>query len=181
MEKCDPSTIQSSGEEEDDAMSLSDYSIYCDQNAENQIEDPSVSDDDEQDFEFSSEIEITSHDLTNPIIFCGKIVHVSSKNIQEIQIKKPGYMHHGTSMERKVSILSSKTKSRWYLFMFGFGSRRFPTEMHIRDLRKRQIYFLSKSNNNFNFDKYDPNAMGKSSRLIKFLGCCGGTNNTTTN
>ncbi|CAI9302850.1 unnamed protein product [Lactuca saligna] len=172
MEKCDPSALQRSGEEDEDTMSLSDFSIYCDENVESWIEGPSMSDQDEQDFEFSSEIGITSHDLTNPIIFCGKIVHVSSKNIQENENKKPLDMHHGGSMERKVSILTSKSKSRWYVFMFGFGSLRFPTEMHISDLRKRKICVPTKRNDNYKFNKGDPNGIGKSRGLIRFLGCC---------
>ena len=36
----------------------------------------------------------------------------------------------------KVTMLTSRTKSRWYLFMFGMT--RFPTEMELRDIKLRQ-------------------------------------------
>ncbi|KAI3751430.1 hypothetical protein L2E82_22516 [Cichorium intybus] len=181
MEKPNPFAAQRSDEEDEDTMSLSDFSLYCDQNVESWVEEPSMSDDDEQGFEFSSEMLINSHDSSNPIVFCGKYVHISHENIQKFESKMQRSMHPRMNVERKVSILASKRKSRWYVFMFGFGSRRFPTEMHIKDLRKRQTYVPPKCNYTISFDECDRHGMGKSRGLMRFLGCVGGSNHNNNN
>lgn len=40
------------------------------------------------------------------------------------------------SVENKVSLLASPTKSRWHLFMFGIG--KLPTEMELKNIKLRQ-------------------------------------------
>lgn len=40
---------------------------------------------------------------------------------------------------RKVSLMRSPTKSRWYLFMFGMPSMKLPAEMELSDIRSRHI------------------------------------------
>ncbi|KAI3758053.1 hypothetical protein L6452_05600 [Arctium lappa] len=171
MENPDPFTTQYTNDDKDeDTLSLSDIPMYCDQTIEFQVEDQSMNDDYEQDFEFSSEMMTPCHDSSNPVVFCGKVIQVSSPNIQILRSKKQ-HRHCNrprTCILRKVSILVSKTKSRWYLFMFGFGSSRFPKEMHIRDLRKRQTSVRSK------FDSHGIQSQG----LIWFLGCGGGGDNS---
>lgn len=68
---------------------------------------------------------------------------------------------------RRVSMLAPPAKSRWYLFMFGLA--RFPVEMELRDIRRRQSRKSIKSN-----DKSDINrGKGGLWRMIRALGCGG--------
>lgn len=177
MEKPNPCIAQGS-EEDEDTLSLSDLSMYYDQNVEYHVEDPSMSD--EQDFEFSSEMMISSTDSLNHVIFCGKILYVSPEKIQILEsMNQRRGIHSGVRIEGKVSIMASKRKSRWYLFMFGFGSSKFPKEMQIKDLRRRKTSRLSKCNNYTNCDGYvGRRGMGKSQGLIRFLQCGGGINDS---
>lgn len=74
---------------------------------------------------------------------------------------------------RRVSILASSTKPRWYLLMFGLGSSSFPGQMHIRDLKKRQTSMGSKDSKDNKTITSNGGGIG-SWRLVKFLGCGGG-------
>ncbi|KAL8193211.1 hypothetical protein R6Q57_027115 [Mikania cordata] len=40
---------------------------------------------------------------------------------------------------RSLSVMASKSKSRWQVFMSGFGSGRFPTKMDLIDIKTRQL------------------------------------------
>nr|GEU59920.1 hypothetical protein [Tanacetum cinerariifolium] len=181
MDKSSPLAICHSNEDDEDTLSLSDLPIYGDQNLKFWVEDTSTSSyDTEQDFEFSSEMMITSHDSSKPIVFCGKIIHVSSQNIENFESKKKKkqkcYKHTAnTNVVRKVSMLASKTKSRWYLIMIGFGSSRIPKEMHINDLRKRGTSQEKKCNDYC--DECDTSRM-RTRGFLKFFGCGGGCSGT---
>ncbi|GJZ84077.1 hypothetical protein Tco_0649416 [Tanacetum coccineum] len=181
MDKSSSLAICHSNEDDEDTLSLSDLPMYGDQNLKFWVEDRSMSSyDTEQDFEFSSEMTITSHDSWKPIVFCGKIIHVSSQNVEKFESKKKQqkcYKHTAdTNVVRKVSILASKTKSRWYLFMIGFGSSRLiPKEMHINDLRKRRTSHQKKCNDYC----YECDTSRMRSRgFLKFFGCGGGRSGT---
>ncbi|GJZ05032.1 hypothetical protein Tco_0538307 [Tanacetum coccineum] len=153
MEMPGPFVNEVSYEEDEDTLSLSDLSMYYDHKVEYQTEKPSATDGDDQDFEFSSEMMIKSHDSLNPIVFCGKIIRYSPHSTQ-----KPG-----TIVQRKVSIFGSKKKSiRWYFYMFGFGSSRFTEDLHIEDLRKRRTFIPSKCNDR---------GMGKSRCFVRPMRC----------
>ena len=176
MESC-PFVTHVSYEEDEDTLSLSDLSMYDDHSVEYQTEKPSATDEDDQDFEFSSEMMITSHNSLNPIVFCGKVIRYSPHSMQKPGSKKKqrGCMSRGTMVQRKVSIFGSKKKSvRWYVYMFGFGSSRFTEDLHIKDLRKRRAFIPSKCND---YNKCNDRGTGKSQRFIRFLGCVGGINN----
>ncbi|CAL0333410.1 unnamed protein product [Lupinus luteus] len=121
-------------------------------------------DDNDEFFEFSSE-EFTSpsHETTaKNIIFCGKLislkeppqqhrndqtsdVHLPCDKAKHIMLRtsvmasgakgsKNNNLYDYASI-KKVSLMRSTTKSRWQLFMFGFGV---PTEMDLSDIRSRQ-------------------------------------------
>ncbi|OIW01540.1 hypothetical protein TanjilG_19466 [Lupinus angustifolius] len=122
-------------------------------------------DDDNDDFfEFSSEEFTTSiHETTaKNIIFCGKLIPFKEppqqhRNDQTSDVHlpchKPKHVMSRSSVIpcdakgsknnnlcdyasiKKVSLMRSTTKSRWNLFMFGFGVS---TEMDLRDIRSRQ-------------------------------------------
>ncbi|PWA96002.1 hypothetical protein CTI12_AA029660 [Artemisia annua] len=149
-----------------DTLSLSDLMIY-DNNGDPhdfyQLDEQNLDDDEE--FEFSSEFLKTS--MSNNVIFCGKlipykesIVSPSNHKLESKKqhkkrwwisrfLKKSSRSKSNNDSEkldlryeqvpiRRVSILASATKPRWYFLLFGFGSNSFPAHMHIRDLKKRQ-------------------------------------------
>ncbi|KAM7504471.1 hypothetical protein LguiB_003375 [Lonicera macranthoides] len=68
---------------------------------------------------------------------------------------------------RKVSMLAPPAKSRWYLFVFGLA--RFPVEMELRDIRRRQSRKSIKSNDK----SYINRGTGGLWRIIRSLGCGG--------
>ncbi|KAJ0558285.1 hypothetical protein HanRHA438_Chr07g0318831 [Helianthus annuus] len=185
-----------------DTLSLSDFMIY-DNNGDPQdffrLKDENPSDFDDQ-FEFSSELLKTS--MNNSVVFCGKIIPYKessvSPNTHKLESKKLQTSHkqrwrffkksskskthmiysekHELKYEvpiRRVSILTSATKPRWYLLMFGFGSNSYSAQMHIRDLKKRQTSIGTK-------DRMDDKKSGgddggrESWSLVRFLGCGGG-------
>ncbi|OIW01541.1 hypothetical protein TanjilG_19467 [Lupinus angustifolius] len=122
-------------------------------------------DDDNDDFfEFSSEeFTTSSHETTaKNIIFCGKLIPFKEPPQQHrndetsnvpLPCDKAKHIMLRTSVMpcdakgsknnnlcdyasiKKVSLMRSTTKSRWNLFMFGFGVS---TEMDLRDIRSRQ-------------------------------------------
>ncbi|KAL7614938.1 hypothetical protein Lser_V15G08639 [Lactuca serriola] len=185
-----------------DTLSLSDLLIY-DNNVDAKdfyrVDDPNPNlDDDADQFEFSSELLMTS--VSSNVVFCGKIIpykepsvsqntHKPESKKQQKQhkqrwrlvtfFKKPGKSKANIESKkldlkydvpiRRVSILASATKPRWYLLMFGVGSSRFPAQMHIRDLKKRQTSMSIKDVDN----KIRGGGIG-SWRLVRFLGCGGG-------
>ncbi|KAI3758052.1 hypothetical protein L6452_05599 [Arctium lappa] len=175
MEKLNPLLTHecSKEEDEDDTLSLSDLPMYCDHNIEFWVEDSNMISND-QDFEFLSEMMITSSHQTSskPIVFCGKIIHVSP---QKIESKKQQIRCIGTNVGRKVkvSVLNPATKSRWFLFMIG---SRFPVKkMHIGDLRKRRSSGRRrKSNNGYSSSDEGDNRRRRFRGFLRFFGCGGG-------
>nr|GEY72126.1 hypothetical protein [Tanacetum cinerariifolium] len=77
---------------------------------------------------------------------------------------------------RRVSILASATKPRWYFLLFGFGSNSFPAHMHINDLKKRQTSAGNKDSRDNKISSISGGDIG-SWRLMRFLGCGGGGEN----
>ncbi|MFS8012551.1 hypothetical protein Hanom_Chr14g01322211 [Helianthus anomalus] len=83
------------------------------------------------------------------IIFCGKIV--SSKppvfkdttlmfrpTSDSIRFMKT-VSRQSTTRSKSVPSLSSSRKSKWHVFMFGFGSGMFPSTMDMSDIKGRQL------------------------------------------
>ncbi|KAI3721372.1 hypothetical protein L2E82_32382 [Cichorium intybus] len=87
-----------------------------------------------------------------------------------------------TVMER--SKVASKSKSRWQVFMFGFGSGKFPTKMDLSDLKSRQLRHESTTRMDFSDmtksrEPHDQSVGQRSEkkawwRLVDILGCGGG-------
>ncbi|PWA60432.1 hypothetical protein CTI12_AA378980 [Artemisia annua] len=151
-----------------DTLSLSDLMIYDNNGDPHdfyQLDEQNLNFDDDEEFEFSSEFLKTS--MSNNVIFCGKlipykesIVSPSNHKLESKKqhkkrwwisrfFKKSSRSKSNNDSEkldlryeqvpiRRVSILASATKPRWYFLLFGFGSNSFPAHMHIRDLKKRQ-------------------------------------------
>ncbi|XP_071705807.1 uncharacterized protein [Rutidosis leptorrhynchoides] len=181
-----------------DTLSLSDLQIYennGDPQGFYQFDDQNLNLDDDDHFEFSSELLNTS--MSNSVVFCGKIIPYKepnvSQNVHKLESKKQNrqrwkFVKFFKNLSRdksnidskdldlkyevpirRVSILASVTKPRWYLLMFGYGSNGISTQMHIRDLKKRQTSI-----------RFKDGSENKSSegivswRLVRFLGCGGG-------
>ncbi|KAI3761778.1 hypothetical protein L1987_52200 [Smallanthus sonchifolius] len=163
MDKPNPSTKSNSNEEdEEDTLSLSGLFMYSDKNIEFWVENRSTSHEFEQDFEFSSEMMLTSHDSSNPVVFCGNVIQVSPQNIKKQQ-------------KRHEMRLASKTKSRWYVLMFGFGPNRYPRKMHIRDLKERQTSVKRACGDRCRVcEERDEGGRMRTRGFIRFLGCGGG-------
>ncbi|KAI3705186.1 hypothetical protein L1987_75420 [Smallanthus sonchifolius] len=193
-----PPTQDSNHEDEViDMLSLSDLMIYDNNGGPHDLyrlndENPSEFDDQ---FEFSSELLKTSV-INNSVVFCGKIIpykesNIASPNTYKLEsktshkqrwrfvrvFKKSKSNIHSETLDlkfevpiRRVSILASASKPRWYLLMFGFGSSSFSSQMHIRDLKKRRTSVGAKDHRR---DGKKSGGIG-SWRLVKFLGCGGG-------
>ncbi|XP_058775968.1 uncharacterized protein LOC131650263 [Vicia villosa] len=114
-------------------------------------------DDDDNLFEFFSE-EFTTSTTHDNIIFCGKLIpfkdhpnvvdqkakltskSMKSSDVDDIaSLKVKSFAYDYTSMGRKVSLVRSATKSRWFLFLFGMSSssRSSSKEMKLSDIRNR--------------------------------------------
>ncbi|KAF1896518.1 hypothetical protein Lal_00034216 [Lupinus albus] len=157
------STLQQDPFEEDqeETLSLCDLPTYSSDSGEwddyfsKQGHSLSQSNDDDEDelFEFFSE-EFTTPTHVNAaknIIFCGKLIPFKEPQQQHMintcdkpkplsrtcdaKGSKNNNLHDYASI-KKVSLMRSTTKSRWYLFMF--GSRVLSTEMELSDIRSRQ-------------------------------------------
>lgn len=158
-----------------DTLSLSDLLIYDNNGDPQldfyRVDDQNPNlDTDDHEFEFSSELLKTS--VSSSVVFCGKIIPYKEPGVSENThkqdqrkkqhkrrywrlvpfFKKSRNLDSSEKLDlkyevpiRRVSILASATKPRWYLFMFGFGSSRFPVKMHIRDLKKRQTSMGTRS------------------------------------
>ncbi|KAI3705189.1 hypothetical protein L1987_75423 [Smallanthus sonchifolius] len=126
------------------------------------------------------------------IIFCGKIV--SSKSSVS-HVRKPETSRRTSTLFRSNSdsfrfmkaaswqstprskslpnrLPSSSSKSKWQVFMFGFGSGKFPSTMDMSDIKSRQI-------------RRQSTVVGRRSgkkgwwRLVNVLGCNGGYDGDT--
>ncbi|KAI3520091.1 hypothetical protein L1887_09315 [Cichorium endivia] len=195
-----PSTKDSYYEDERmDTLSLSD--LLIDTQDFYRVEDPNPNLDIDEEFEFSSELLKTSvaHSVVfcgKVIPYKESSV---SQNTYKLERKKQ-QKHHKRKWRfftffnkpskskanldskkldlkyeapiRRVSILASATKPRWYLLMFGVGSSRFPAQMHIRDLKKRQTSMGTKAVKDNKISGSNNGGIG-SWRLVRFLGCGG--------
>ncbi|KAL8145773.1 hypothetical protein AgCh_003790 [Apium graveolens] len=147
-------------DDEAETLSLRDLPIYGeDDSAE---EDHSSSSDEQitDHFEFFSEE--WSSPVADNVLFCGKLI--ANKDYKQSIGGKRGVLQGNfnskswkpydkkasTCMSKigkcedkndmlayKITIFKSPSRSRWYLFFF--GSPKIPTEMEIRDIRRRQL------------------------------------------
>ncbi|KAJ7970412.1 Protein unc-13 4B like [Quillaja saponaria] len=153
MEEVDPY-------EAEEALSLCDLPMYGDSArwddfSNVQTSNSSSNDGDDKFFEFFSEdftASTRSSTTDKNVIFCGKIIpykeppHMVTNDTKQTsgKIKKGWSLFPWNSQSTrkldfsvgKVSVLTSPTKFRWNLFLFGMT--RFPTEMELRDMKTRQ-------------------------------------------
>ncbi|CAL0333409.1 unnamed protein product [Lupinus luteus] len=151
-------------ENQDETLSLCDLPTYSSDSAQwddyfsIERQSSTQSNDDNDDFfEFlSEEFTTPSHETTaKNIIFCGKLislkeppqqhrndqnsdVHLPCDKEKHIMLRTSGSKNNNLcdyASIKKVSLMRSKTKSRWNLFMFRFGVS---TEMDLSDIRSRQ-------------------------------------------
>ncbi|KAF5770790.1 hypothetical protein HanXRQr2_Chr14g0663351 [Helianthus annuus] len=83
------------------------------------------------------------------IIFCGKIVSskqpVSKDTTLMFRSTSDSFRFmktvskQSTTRSKSVPSLSSSRKSKWHVFMFGFGSGKFPSTMDMSDIKGRQL------------------------------------------
>ncbi|KAI3799743.1 hypothetical protein L1987_35044 [Smallanthus sonchifolius] len=94
----------------------------------------------------------------------------------------------GSWRSRSVSVMASKSKSRWQVFMSGFGSGKFPTKMDWLDIKTRQLRSRSATKESQNVDHVGGEDSGGRRvsdrkkvwwRLVDVLGCGGGYERNT--
>ncbi|KAI3799746.1 hypothetical protein L1987_35047 [Smallanthus sonchifolius] len=177
-----------------DTLSLSDFLIYeYDNNGDPQefYKLDNIDNLDDQ-FEFSSDLLKTS--VNNSVVFCGNIIpykeptisqnslKLESKKLQKSHkhrwrlvrfLKRSSRSESKVDQTKRVSILASETKPRWYLFMFGFGSSSFTAQLQVRDLKKRQTSMGTKDRSDSKIGGGKGGGTGYW-RLVKLLGCGGG-------
>ncbi|KAI3793415.1 hypothetical protein L1987_36034 [Smallanthus sonchifolius] len=87
-----------------------------------------------------------------------------------------------------VSVMASKSMSRWQVFMSGFGSGKFPTKMDWLDIKTRQLRSRSTTKESQNVDHVGGEDSGGRRvidrkkvwwRLVDVLGCGGGYERNT--
>lgn len=81
-----------------------------------------------------------------------------------------------------LSVMASKSKSRWQVFMSGFGSGRFPAKMDMVDIKTRQLRTQSTAKVSGSDDRVCTEDRGGQRvkkkvwwRLVDVLGCGGGS------
>ncbi|CAL0303068.1 unnamed protein product [Lupinus luteus] len=150
-------------EDQEDTLSLCDLPTYSSTDSAQWVDyfskqghssSQSNDDDEEEDelFEFFSEEFTTPTSVTaaKNIIFCGKLIPFKEPHQQQHVTNtrdKPKPLSRTSDAKgsknnmcdyasiKKVSLMRSTTKSRWYFFMFG---SRVSTEMELSDIRSRQ-------------------------------------------
>ncbi|OIT38345.1 hypothetical protein A4A49_15464 [Nicotiana attenuata] len=131
-------------EEEEDTLSLSDFSIYNDNDSEewekyydsnSNSSSTSTSSSfsvDEDLFEFNTEEwnknNAFAHNPPENILFCGKLIPYRINPMLENTKNKEAKTKRGSILPR------GKSSSRWYIFLFGFPTH----EMELKDLKNRQ-------------------------------------------
>ncbi|KAK1409551.1 hypothetical protein QVD17_36077 [Tagetes erecta] len=107
----------------------------------------------------------------------------NSGSFRYMRFKVAGSSRRGSWRSSSLSVMASKSKSRWQVFMFGFGSGKFPTKMDLVDIKTRQLRTKEVqnvdniNNNGVCRDINDGRMMsGKKVwwRLVDVLGCGGG-------
>ncbi|KAI6669135.1 hypothetical protein NL676_004020 [Syzygium grande] len=158
------------GDDDDDALSLCNLSLYCDaadhsfaddDDASTSSSSSSSSSDHDDFFEFSSIGDSdSSSDLLRSddrsIVFCGKLIpHRDSPSPPPpppphpaTPQKKRSPLQTGSGSQksksrRTRSPTARRRKCRWYLMAFGLA--RFPTEMALREMRTRQSRNVEKT------------------------------------
>ncbi|KAI3748644.1 hypothetical protein L6452_11883 [Arctium lappa] len=176
-------------------LHIKDNTIYPTENQNSYSSSSSSSSSFDQDFLgfFSEE---WSRDNTSPenIIFCGKLVS-SKQPIAEQRKNQPNpqfrsnsdsfrYMRFKTASSTpstsrskslsSVSFASSPCKSRWKVFLFGFGSGKHQTKMDMSDIKIRQLRRQSDHTPVELVDKERRSGEKGWWRLVDVLGCSGG-------
>ncbi|KAJ0909190.1 hypothetical protein HanRHA438_Chr07g0318801 [Helianthus annuus] len=152
----------------------------------------------EQEFSgfFSEEWSHEHSYTTSPenIIFCGKIISSKPSVNSQVQKARTSALFRSSSdsfrfmktaswqsTPRSKSLpnrlpSSSSCKSKWQVFIFGFGSGKFPTTMDISDIKSRQIRRQSTVVVGDGKEESGGRRSGKKSwwRLVEVLGCSGG-------
>ncbi|KAJ0470527.1 hypothetical protein HanRHA438_Chr14g0674481 [Helianthus annuus] len=87
----------------------------------------------------------------------------------------------GSWRSRSLSVMASRSKSRWQVFMSGFGSGKFPTKMDLIDIKTRQLRSKSTAKVSQHVDHVGTDDSGGRRvrktvwwRLVDVLGCGGG-------
>ncbi|PWA95995.1 hypothetical protein CTI12_AA029590 [Artemisia annua] len=114
---------------------------------------------------------------TNPVF------RSNSGSFKYMRFKMASSTSSGRS--KSLSVMASKSKSRWQVFLSGFGSSKFPTKMDLDDIKSRQLRSESTTNTSQHVNvervsKEEASGGRRTSgmkvwwRLVDVLGCGGG-------
>lgn len=102
----------------------------------------------------------------------------NSGSFRYMRFKLAGSSRIGSWRSSSLSVMASKSKSRWQVFMSGFGSGKFPTKMDLVDIKTRQLQAQEVKNVDGVCREEGGGRMmnGKKVwwRLVDVLGCGGG-------